>query len=287
VIQNLDFEALVRVEEAVPDFAYVVSPFNFNHASVAAYPPEVIGHYLLRSLCRRLGWSSLSGKKLLDFGCGSRFAQTIVNLQLEIAEYAGVDINVLVIEWLKANIRDPRFRFEHLAMRNRLYTPYGSGRFAQMKSLTARGFAAGADLFGAKSGALRAPPEPRARRNPSDDSTRTVPLAENALVELSLSGFDAACMFSVVTHQEPADAAAIFAALHLCVRPRGALYFTAFTDDKISDFAEASPATPGLHSTYNPDFLIEIVRQSGWTVECAYARSTFQQTGFVCRKLDV
>jgi len=85
----------------------------------------VTGYFLLNSLSRRLGWRSLSGKRLLDYGCGVRFARTLVNLGIDIGLYAGVDVNRDSIAWLKSNVSDPRFCFEALDIRNAMYNPKG------------------------------------------------------------------------------------------------------------------------------------------------------------------
>lgn len=62
------------------------------------------------------------GNRLLDFGCGVRFARTIVNLEIDIDLYAGVDVNQQAVSWLKANVDDPRLRFEFLNMFNQCTT---------------------------------------------------------------------------------------------------------------------------------------------------------------------
>jgi SAM-dependent methyltransferase len=234
---SADFNTLLTHEGAEGHFAYIDPPFNFNAPGVVKYTPEVTGRFLLNSLCRRLGWGSLAGRKLLDFGCGVRFARTIVNLAIEIELYAGVDANAEAISWLQSEVRDPRLRFEHLDMLNPLYHESG-GAAVDAGALQGRG----------------------------------------------LTGFDAACMFSVVTHQMPQDSALIFAMLYRCVEPGGRLYFTAFTDETVADYIERDPSRPGLLSTYHPDFLVELVRDSGWCVERTYLPAQFQQSAFVCRK---
>ena len=231
------FKALSMCEGAEGHFAYVDPPFNFNAAGVAKFPPEVTGHFLLNSLCRRIGWSSLNGRRLLDFGCGVRFARTIVNLAINIGLYAGIDANREAISWLQSEIRDPRFRFEHLDMLNPMYQANGSSL-----------------------------------------------VDEGALQKFGLADFDAACMFSVITHQRPNDSGLIFSMLYRCVKPGGSLYFTAFIDETVHDYAEGDPSQPCLLSTYQPDFLIDLVRKSGWGVEKTYLPSRFQQAAFVCRK---
>ena len=102
-----DFRALLR-RDTRENFTYIDPPFNFNHRDIAKYPPEVTGLLLLNSFCRRVGWNSLSGRRLLDFGCGVRFARTIVNLAMDIDLYAGVDVNKEAISWLQSKITDPR-----------------------------------------------------------------------------------------------------------------------------------------------------------------------------------
>jgi SAM-dependent methyltransferase len=233
------FNSLLNADPSTePVFKYIDPPFNFNAPTVLEYPQEVSGFFLLNSLCRRMGWSSLKGRKLLDFGCGVRFARTIVNLGIDIGLYAGVDVNAEAIQWLRSNIEDSRFRFERLDMRNRLYHLDG----------------AAVDV--------------------------------GALKDIGLVNFDAACMFSVITHQKPDDAQRIFSLLWECVVPKGGLYFTAFTDEAIDEYIERDPDQVCLLSTYNPDYLIDLLEESGWLVEKIYPLSKFQQTAFVCQKKE-
>ena len=155
----------------------IAPPFDFNHPDISKHSPEVTGRLLLKSMCERLGWPSLSGKRLLDLGCGVRFARTIFNLEMEIALYCGVEANPAPIAWLKEHLTDPQLRFEHFDMHNRMYNPQGR------------------DIRSAA-----------------------------ALQALGLGDFDAACMFSVITHQPPDQTELIFAMLRRCAKR---LYFTA------------------------------------------------------------
>jgi SAM-dependent methyltransferase len=209
----------------------ISAPFNFNAAKVAAYSPEVTGRIILNSMRHRLGWRSFRGKRLLDFGCGVRFAQTIFNLEIPVARYFGIDVNDDAIRWLKDNLGDQRFSFAHIDMRNAMYNPNG--------------------------------------RECSPD----------ALSFLGQATFDAACMFSVITHQAPDDAVRIFAMLHPYA-PR--LYFTAFIDDDVADYAEKDPDKLRNMSTYSAAFLTHKLHEAGWTVRASYPPSQLQQTAFVC-----
>jgi SAM-dependent methyltransferase len=214
-------------------FSYIEPPFNFNAPEVTRYPPEVTGFNLLESMRRRLGWASLEGKALLDFGCGVRFARTIHNLGLPLASYVGVDVNADAIAWLQSNLTDGRFTFAHLDARNALYNPDGE----------------------------------------------TDP---DALARLNLPPCDAACMFSVITHQGPEEARLTFTQLRRVASPGGQLYFTAFIDEAVQHYTERIPNSPGSKSTYEPETLIRLVESAGWGIEAIYPKIFLQQQAMVC-----
>jgi SAM-dependent methyltransferase len=106
-------------------FVYIDPPFNLNAPDVAKYPPEVTGNYLLKCMAARLGWQNFTGRRLLDFGCGVRFARTIANLDLDFECYAGIDVNAEAIRWLQENLPEPKFRFAHFDAQNAMYRPDG------------------------------------------------------------------------------------------------------------------------------------------------------------------
>jgi SAM-dependent methyltransferase len=213
--------------EADPPFDFIDPPFAFNAPNIARYPAEVSGYHILRCMAARLGWPSLTQKRILDFGCGVRLARTIVNLGLDIGLYAGVDVNPFSIDWLRSNIKDPRFIFEHIDDYNHEYNPDG---------------------------------------NPDEDYA--------SLKHLSALDFDVACMFSVITHQGPAEAKRLFSGLRALVHGNGQLYFTAFLSREITDFKGG---------VYHPDYLAELLRQSGWHTDRIYDRTQLQQFAFVCQ----
>ena len=219
------------VPSVVPTGWPIEPPFDFNSPTISRFSPEVTGRTLLSDMCARLGWSSLAGRRVLDYGCGVRFVRTIVNLEMEIGHYAGVDLNADAIAWLQANVRDPRLRFERLDMRNPMYNRAG--------------------------GAVDA----------------------GALAGLGLADFDVACMFSVITHQDPANAAMIFAMLRPCARR---LYFTAFIDDSIDGYLDQNPANPCHYCIYSTELLTRLLVQNGWRIEATFPPGRFQQTAFLC-----
>jgi SAM-dependent methyltransferase len=218
-------------------FRYVEPPFQLNAPEIARYPVEVTGYHLLRSLRRRLGWNSFEGKRVLDLGCGVRFARTIYNLDLAFGLYAGIDTDPAPVAWLAEHLRgEPHFRFAHLDMHQNQYNP--SGQVVRDRS---------------------------------------------ALRVMGFTDFDAACMFSVITHQLPDDTRAIFAMLREAVGEGGRLYFTAFTDETIERFDDRDPRRPAHYAVYHPEYLRELAAETGWAVEDVHAKSDLQQTAFVCR----
>ncbi len=115
--------------------------------------------------------------------------------------------------------------------------------------------------------------------NPEGSQT----LGSDALTQIGLSGMDAACMISVITHQTPQEATLTFQQLRRAVATDGLLYFTAFIDEDGPYYWEQDASTPGHMSTYRPDVLIGLLEATGWRFEAAYEKSTMQQTAFVCQ----
>lgn len=114
-----------KVENDGYEFSYIDPPFGFNAPQVSVYPVEVTGWHLLQGIRKRLGWASFEDKRILDFGCGVRFAKTIANLDMPVGHYCGVDIHSGAISWLQENLRSSRYSFHHLNARNVYYNPEG------------------------------------------------------------------------------------------------------------------------------------------------------------------
>ena len=195
----------------------VPEKFNRNSAKVTALmPPEESGLFLLERMRRRVGISSYAEKKVLDFGCGVRFAQTILNRNLPFGRYVGVDNYEEMIEFLRKNVRDRRFGFHYLDAYHALYNKTGKW------------------------------------------------LAPDTELPIKESDFDVIAMFSVITHQTPADSRAIFTMLRRYVKADGHLFFTCFLDDAIATFEDRSPERNGGFCFYNSAFLTRLVESCGW-----------------------
>jgi SAM-dependent methyltransferase len=106
---------------------FVVPPEFLRNAPdvIAMGPPADVALSLLDYMCRRLGLSSLEGKDVLDFGCGTRFADAIMNRDVPLRSYVGIDVNASMVDFLAGNADDPRLEFHLLHARNPLYNPGG------------------------------------------------------------------------------------------------------------------------------------------------------------------
>jgi SAM-dependent methyltransferase len=80
---------------------------------------------IIKIICRNLGIPDLSHSHVLDMGCGWRMAKTLLDHDLPIAEYVGMDVFAEMIEFLQANVADPRFGFHLLDTHNEMYNPQG------------------------------------------------------------------------------------------------------------------------------------------------------------------
>ena len=78
--------------------------------------------------------------------------------------------------------------------------------------------------------------------------------------------FDVLCMFSVITHQIPQDAAAIFAVLRRYAKPDARLFFSVFLGEGDQDYYEVFPDQPTLLSAYRPGYLTDMLEAAGWRV---------------------
>ena len=200
----------------------VPETLNRNAACVRALgDPADTGLLLINYMCERIGIDSLADLDVLDFGCGVRFSQSIINRGVPVGTYTGVDVARNVIDFLASNVTDPRMSYIHVDTANPMYNCKG--------------------------------------RKPDPDGPS--PLAD--------ATFDVICMFSVITHQEPGESAAIFKLLRRHIRPAGWLFFSTFIHDDDEPFRELNPDRPRLRCSYSANLMQQILADAGWSVSSA------------------
>ncbi len=81
---------------------------------------------LYQLMCRQFDLPDLGGMSVLDMGCGTKLSKILIDEQRPVGRYAGVDVNRDVIDFLQQNVRDKRFSYHHIDVRNDLYNPTGT-----------------------------------------------------------------------------------------------------------------------------------------------------------------
>jgi SAM-dependent methyltransferase len=197
----------------------VPDQFNRNAKNVQALGAAAdTGLSLIQYLCERIGAAELRDLDVLDFGCGTRFADTIINRDVAVKSYVGIDVFKPMIDFLSASVSDPRLSFFHLNAWNPTYNNEG------------------------------------------------VPMTPATELPIGDRDFDVACMFSVITHQLPADAHSIFSVLRAHVRPNGWLFFSACLEDGDFGYRERTPERPTELSIYTPTLMKSLLQRAGWRV---------------------
>lgn len=116
----------------------VPDALNRNSRRVAKHPPERTGKLLLDLVLAKLGWPDFSRADVLDVGCGVRFAQTFLNLDLPLGTYTGVDVYRPLIDFLR-KVSDSRFSFAHWDVHNAMYNPACPARMQKSSELPVTG----------------------------------------------------------------------------------------------------------------------------------------------------
>jgi SAM-dependent methyltransferase len=193
--------------------------FKRNAPQVLAMAPSAdTGLWLLQYMAERIGIPDLAGLDILDFGCGSRFAEAITTHDIPLRSYIGIDVYKEMIEFLTQNVNDDRLSFHHLNARNPKYNRSGD------------------------------------------------PLMPETVLPIGDRRFDVICMFSVITHQLPHDAQAIFAILRRHVKESGFLFFSACLAEGDFGYREHDPERPTELSVFSKDLLCELLEREKWRV---------------------
>jgi 2-polyprenyl-3-methyl-5-hydroxy-6-metoxy-1,4-benzoquinol methylase len=103
----------------------IPAQFNRNSSNVLALGVENTGLTIINCGNELLGCSDLSSMDVLDIGCGGRFTQTIINRDLLIKSYTGIDIYEPLIRYLIDNVQDSRFSFHYWHIYNEMYNATG------------------------------------------------------------------------------------------------------------------------------------------------------------------
>lgn len=84
------------------------------------------GVELIQLMCRNFGLADFGNTSVLDIGCGCKLVQAILDRDLPLGRYVGVDVFPDLIHFLNANVADPRFSFHVYNIHNEMYNPQGA-----------------------------------------------------------------------------------------------------------------------------------------------------------------
>ncbi|MEJ6515015.1 MAG: class I SAM-dependent methyltransferase, partial [Pseudomonadales bacterium] len=102
-------------------------PREFRRGGKADNEVESVdsGYDLIQLMCRNLGKATLAETDVLDMGCGTKLVQAILDRELPVRSYVGIDVHTPLIEFLKCNVTDDRFTFFPSDTHNEMYNPEG------------------------------------------------------------------------------------------------------------------------------------------------------------------
>ncbi|NQZ10626.1 MAG: class I SAM-dependent methyltransferase [Algicola sp.] len=98
-----------------------------NSAVVQAAGYERTGQTLIDLVAHSTGHKNFGDIDVLDVGCGVRFTQTIVNSDIPLKSYTGVEIHRPIVDFLQKEVEphDSRFKYAHWNVHNAMYNPQG------------------------------------------------------------------------------------------------------------------------------------------------------------------
>lgn len=98
---------------------------NSNQVASAGY--EHTGKILIDLATSSAGHKDLDNIDILDVGCGVRFTSTIINRNISIKSYTGIEVNSQLVQFLKEKVEpyDNRFKYAHWNLYHEMYNSDG------------------------------------------------------------------------------------------------------------------------------------------------------------------
>ena len=80
----------------------------------------------LKGIAERTGRKDWSNQKILDFGCGVKLTQTLIQYNINVQNYVGMDVHQGIIQFLDNQVNLPNFDFYPVPFYNQMYNRNGS-----------------------------------------------------------------------------------------------------------------------------------------------------------------
>jgi SAM-dependent methyltransferase len=262
---------------------------------------------LLQLVADELGVVDLGGVRLLDMGCGTKFTKVILEQEIPIGRYVGIDTSDDVIGHLREHVSDPRFEFHHIDVHNDLYNP-GGVPLDQLAGLpVADGSVDGICLFSvfthlsptdyrAMLRLLRPCVAPGGRlvysvliNQPGPAEEAQARLHDELRRRLADAGPDVTAALEAEVEArlrsgDPEVAAAAEQTLRDRVRrvEGGGDDAEVTADDFVPDFVDVRPDQPLMYAAYSRRHAFELIEGTGWQPLVLRPPTPFVQHCFVC-----
>jgi hypothetical protein len=79
----------------------------------------------IKGIAERTGVRDWSNIRILDFGCGVKFTQALVQYDINIKAYVGMDVHKGIIKFLQDHVQNPNFYFYDVPFQNDMYNQSG------------------------------------------------------------------------------------------------------------------------------------------------------------------
>jgi 2-polyprenyl-3-methyl-5-hydroxy-6-metoxy-1,4-benzoquinol methylase len=79
----------------------------------------------LKQISKLIGREDWSDQNVLDFGCGVKFTQALVQYGVDVKNYVGMDVYTKLIKYLSKKVDHPNLHFYDVPFRNEKYNPKG------------------------------------------------------------------------------------------------------------------------------------------------------------------
>jgi SAM-dependent methyltransferase len=218
-------------------------------------------------MCEHLGLDDFSATDVLDVGCGVKMSSTLINEDVPMQRYVGIDVYGEMIDFLRDNVRDPRFAYHHVDLHNDLYNPQGE-RLTPATRLPVP--EAGFDVIWLFSVFTHFVP---------DDFTAMLQVLRR---HIRPSG---RLFFSLYVNEETPGGHGFVDALAKLLRERPELMEgrrTPADEQSTPDFCDFSPTHPLRTALYSRAYATELVEGAGWEPLKLLDPGPYVQHSFVC-----
>jgi SAM-dependent methyltransferase len=231
--------------------------------------PAETGKMVLDYVCSKLDIESFADKSVLDIGCGFRMVRTILENDMEVGHYTGVELDADLIKYLQNEINDPRFDFLYANQKNNYYNPQGGDDFASLNRSLTREY----DIITMFSVITHQDP---------DEARKTFDFARNSIASNGWLVFTACIQGEghAAFEMEGGDKGV------LASFPESHLRDLKEQADSGVQYMEWNPEKPGQMSGYTVAYLKEILSETGWSclsVFPPFDQGAPVQSTFICK----